>query len=195
MSSPALAAFDLEKEKSDIRDAYGQNYFGQGCLLARRLVEAGVPFVEVSLGPIQGAPAGWDTHLNNFEQVKELCRVLDKAWSRLMVELRERGLLESTTVVWMGEFGRTPRINNGGRDHHSTSWSAVLAGGGIKGGQVIGKTTEDGNAVADRPVEVVDLLSTICHAAGVDPATQNQMGERPVRIVDAKAKPIKEALA
>ncbi len=118
MRSDAGRAFDLDDEKDALRDAYGRNLFGQGCLLARRLVERGVPFVEVALGGLNGGGLGWDTHANNFETVKNLSGVLDAAWSSLMGDLKERGLLDTTTIVWMGEFGRTPQINqNKGRDH------------------------------------------------------------------------------
>ena len=140
-------AFKLEEEPEALRDAYGRNRFGQGCLLARRLVERGVPFVEVSLAN-SGNVFGWDTHTDNFNQVKSLCDVLDPAWCTLMNDLRERGLLETTTIVWMGEFGRTPVINeSGGRDHFPLAWSTVLAGGGLKGGQVVGDTGKAGAEV------------------------------------------------
>jgi hypothetical protein len=196
MRSPAVKAFDLEQESGKVRDSYGRSSFGQGCLLARRLVEVGVPFVEVSLGSIDGAPAGWDTHQDNFAQVKALCTVLDKAWSQLMRDLKSRGLLETTTILWMGEFGRTPRLEGNGRNHFPAAWSTVLAGGGIKGGQVIGRTTADGMSVADRPVGSSDLLATLCAALGVDPHKQNIAdNDRPIRIVDLAGKPVKEALA
>ncbi|MEX0679456.1 MAG: DUF1501 domain-containing protein, partial [Pirellulales bacterium] len=135
MRSEAAKAFDLDEEPAKVRDAYGRNRFGQGCLLARRLVERGVPFVEITHG---GAGSiGWDTHADNFATVKELSGVLDPAWASLMTELESRGLLASTLFVWMGEFGRTPKINqNTGRDHYPNAWSTVLAGGGIRGGQV-----------------------------------------------------------
>ncbi|HXD87371.1 MAG TPA: DUF1501 domain-containing protein, partial [Urbifossiella sp.] len=128
MQSAGGKVFDLSQEPAAIRDRYGRNLFGQGCLLARRLVEKGVSFVELTLG-------GWDTHNNNFDQVKSLCGRLDAAWSSLMGDLKDRGLLDTTTIVWMGEFGRTPKINQGkGRDHYAVAWSTVLAGGGVKGG-------------------------------------------------------------
>ena len=111
MRTSAGKAFDLDEEPAKLRDAYGRNRFGQGCLLARRLVERGVPFIEVSLGGDNGI--GWDTHTNNFETVRDLSQVLDAGWATLMDDLKERGLLESTLIVWMGEFGRTPTINGG----------------------------------------------------------------------------------
>jgi hypothetical protein len=198
MRSAAAKAFELDDEPAALRDAYGRNPFGQGCLLARRLVQRGVPFVEVSLSSSDGAMAfGWDTHQQNFEAVKKLSEVLDPAWATLMEDLRRHSLLDSTLIVWMGEFGRTPRINpQAGRDHFPGAWTTVLAGGGIKGGQVIGDTGADGMTVKDRPVAVPDFLATVCTALGVDPMGQNlsDIG-RPIRIVDPKAKAIREVLA
>jgi hypothetical protein len=195
MRSSAVKAFELGEEPAKLRDAYGRNLFGQGCLLARRLVERGVPFVEVTLGS-NGTP-GWDTHQQNFEQVRRLSEILDPAWATLMGDLKQRGLLETTLIVWMGEFGRTPRINGQqGRDHWASSWSTVLAGGGIKGGQVVGRTSPDGMSVEDRPVSVPDLVATVCLALGIDPRKQNQSNVgRPIRIAEPTAKPIKEVVA
>jgi Protein of unknown function (DUF1501) len=198
MRSAAAKAFELEEEPASVRDAYGRTAFGQGCLLARRLVERGVPFVEVSLSAADGAmAAGWDTHQQNFETVKKLSEVLDPAWAALMDDLRGRGLLNSTMIVWMGEFGRTPKINpQAGRDHFPGAWTTVVAGGGIKGGQVIGSSGPDGMAVKERPVSVPDFLATVCKGLGVDPMAQNDSGlGRPIRIVDPKAKSIQEVLA
>jgi uncharacterized protein (DUF1501 family) len=192
MRSKAAKAFDLDEESAAVRDAYGRNRFGQGCLLARRLVERGVPFVEVTLGGNNGI--GWDTHQNNFDGVKELSETLDPAWATLMTELKSCGLLDSTLIVWMGEFGRTPKINpNKGRDHYPNAWSTVLAGGGIRGGQVVGSTSADGTMVAERPVSVPDLLATVCRALGIDPMKQNisNVG-RPIRVVDPAAKHVAE---
>ena len=189
MNPKTAKAFDLTEEKAELRDRYGRNLFGQGCLLARRLVERGVPFVEVTLD-------GWDTHGQNFDAVKGLCGVLDPAWATLMTDLTERGLLETTTVIWMGEFGRTPKINaQKGRDHFAEAWSTVLAGGGIQGGQAVGSTSKDGTKVEDRPTTVPDLLATLCKALGIDPAKQNLSNvNRPIRIVEATAKPVTEVL-
>jgi hypothetical protein len=197
MRSPARTAFDLEGEPRKLRDEYGRNLFGQGCLLARRLVERGVPFVEVFLGRVQGAFSGWDTHAGNFDALKALCGVLDPAWATLMRDLKDRGLIDTTTVLWMGEFGRTPRINGGkGRDHYPNSWSVVLGGGGIKGGQVIGRTDRTGAVIEDRPVSGPDLLATVCKAIGVDATRQNLSNiGRPIRIVTKTGKPVAEALA
>jgi hypothetical protein len=199
MKTEAAKAFELDSEAPALRDAYGRNLFGQGCLLARRLVERGVPFVEVTLSTAPGVPngLGWDTHQQNFDFVAKLCATLDPAWSTLMQDLKDRGLLDSTLIVWMGEFGRTPRINQQkGRDHWSKSWTTVLAGGGLKGGQVVGKTSKDGMTVEDRPVPVPDFMATICRALGLDPRKQNQSNvDRPIRLADPTGKPIKEVLA
>jgi uncharacterized protein (DUF1501 family) len=197
MSSKATKAFNLDEEPKGLRDRYGRNLFGQGCLLARRLVEQGVPFVEVSLATAPNTILGWDTHLNNFDSVKSLSGVLDPAWATLMDDLQSRGLLDTTTLVWMGEFGRTPKINgNRGRDHWPNSWTAVLAGGGIKGGQVVGKTSADGMEVTERKVVVEDLLATVAGAVGIDISKQNNSNVgRPIRIVEPTAQPIKEVMA
>ncbi|MFM8582780.1 MAG: DUF1501 domain-containing protein, partial [Planctomycetaceae bacterium] len=153
MQSPAVKAFDLEQESATLRDQYGRNAFGQGVLLARRLVERGVSFVEVTLGSAGAGNAGWDSHADNFNTVKGLCEVLDPAFSTLLEDLQQRGMLDSTLVVWMGEFGRTPLINpQTGRDHFPNAWSTVVGGGGIRGGQVVGQTADDGMTVTDRPV-------------------------------------------
>jgi hypothetical protein len=193
MRSKEAKAFDLDQEPASARQAYGGTKFGEGCLLARRLVEAGIPFVEVTLG-------GWDTHQNNFDRVKELSAQVDPALSGLVKDLKERGLLDSTLVIWMGEFGRTPKINSRGakpgRDHYPKAWSTVLTGGGIKGGQVVGKTDAEGAAVVERPVSAVDFMATVCQALGIDYTKQNQTPiGRPVRIADKGAQPVKELFA
>jgi uncharacterized protein (DUF1501 family) len=185
-------AFNLDEEPTELRDAYGRSRFGQGCLLARRLVQRGVPCVEVTLDASAGG--SWDSHLNNFRTVSSLCDVLDPAWSTLLTDLRDRGLLDSTLVLWMGEFGRTPRINpNNGRDHFPDAWSVALAGGSITGGQVVGKTSRDGMEVEDRPVSAADLFATVLEGIGIDSSSENEMGDRPIPIVDNGA-PIKELL-
>jgi hypothetical protein len=197
MRSEMVEAFQLDQEPAELRAQYGESQFGRGCLLARRLVERGVPFVEVTLsGAGNRQVLGWDTHQNNRDSVKQLCEVLDPAWSTLIQDLRSRGLLETTTIVWMGEFGRTPGINNNaGRDHFPAAWSTVLSGGGLRGGQVIGRTTDDGMKVDDRPVETRDLLATVCRALGIDGTKQNMSNVgRPIRIVEPESKPITEAL-
>ena len=198
MRSEAVKAFQLNEEDEKLRDAYGRNTFGQGCLLARRLVERGVAFVEVSLNSAQGAQGlGWDTHQRNFNSVKSLSEVLDPGWATLMTDLKDRGLLDDTLVVWMGEFGRTPNINqNGGRDHFPAAWTTVVGGGGIKGGQVYGATEADGMKVKDNPVSVSDLLATVCKAVNVDPMSQNMSNVgRPIRLADPEATPIDDILA
>src|SRR5262249_13805583 len=197
MRSKATKAFDLDDEPRELRDSYGRNLFGQGCLLARRLSERGVPFVEVSLATVGNLALGWDTHITNFDGVRRLSQELDPAWATLMEDLKAKGLLESTVIVWMGEFGRTPKINGQrGRDHFATAWTTVLAGGGIKGGQVIGKTSADGTAVEERPVSVEDFLATVALALGIDIKKQNESNiGRPIRIVEPTAQPIKEVLS
>ena len=197
MRSEAVKAFNLDEEAATLRDAYGRSQFGQACLLARRLVERGVPFVEVSLNGVgNNQTFAWDTHQQNFTSVKSLLDVLDPAWATLMTDLKDRGLLDSTLIVWMGEFGRTPKINpQRGRDHFPNAWSTVLCGGGIKGGQVVGKTSEDGMKVTDRPVSVQDLLATMCMAVGLDVTKQNVSNVgRPIRLADPTSKPITEIL-
>ena len=187
MNSEAAAAFDLSKEPDRVRDAYGRGRFGQGCLMARRLIERGVPFIEVALRGGQNA-LGWDTHNQNFSRVKSLSEELDAGWAALMQELKERGLLELTTIIWLGEFGRTPKINrNGGRDHYPKAWTSVLAGGGVRGGQAFGATSEDGREVVEGKVDVPDLLATLCQTVGVDPQMQNisELG-RPIRVAEGR---------
>ncbi|MBI2824438.1 MAG: DUF1501 domain-containing protein [Planctomycetia bacterium] len=189
MDDRASRTFNLADETAAARDAYGRTVFGQGCLLARRLVERGVPFVEVALD-------GWDTHQNNFDQVAALAHTLDDGWSALLDDLSNRGLLDSTLVIGMGEFGRTPKINgNAGRDHYPAAWSVAMTGGGVLGGTVVGRTSADGTTVEERPVTIPDLLATICRAAGIDPLKQNLSNvNRPIRIVDKTARPIEELL-
>jgi uncharacterized protein (DUF1501 family) len=189
MRPEAAVAFRIEDEKAELRDSYGRNNFGQGCMLARRLVERGVAFVEVSLG-------GWDTHNNNFTSVERLSGTLDQGFSALITDLKDRGMLDDTLIVCHGEFGRTPKINgNQGRDHWPATWSAVLAGGGIKGGQAVGKTTADAMAVDGEPTRTPDLIATIVKAVGIDPMKQNMSNvQRPIRIADPGAKLIKELL-
>lgn len=186
MNSNAGQAFDLSQEPDEVRARYGSGIFGQGCLLARRLVEHGVPFVEVSLGGPETGGVGWDTHTDNFAGVLALSQQLDAGFATLLSELDERGLLERTTIVWMGEFGRTPQINGqAGRDHFTNAWSCLLAGGGIRGGQVFGKTSDDGMEVLAEQVRVGDVLATICEAVGVPPDQLNTSNVgRPIPIAE-----------
>ncbi len=161
MKSEDLKAFDLTGETAEMRTAYGRESFGQGCLLARRLVERGVRFVEVSLG-------GWDTHTANFVRTPELCDTLDRALATLLTDLQARGLLKETLVVVTTEFGRTPTINaNVGRDHHPNAFSALLAGGGMKGGYVHGKTDKEGREIEEGDLSVPDFNATIANALGL----------------------------
>lgn len=179
INSPKIDAFNLDDEPIATREAYGMNRFGQGCLMARRLVEAGVKFVEVSLD-------GWDTHQNNFERTKELLDRVDPAYAMLLKDLSERDLLDETIVLWLGEFGRTPRINeNDGRDHHTNGWSAVVGGGGVRGGQIVGSTNEDGSQVVSGAVGVPDLFASLCFALGIDGDEENySRSGRPIRVVN-----------
>jgi uncharacterized protein DUF1501 len=177
--SPRLRAFDVNQENDSVRDRYGRTSFGQGCLLARRLIDAGVTFVEVEAN-------GWDTHRDNFNRTRTLAETVDPAFAALIQDLRERGRLERTLVIWMGEFGRTPRINaNTGRDHYPRAFNVVLGGAGIRGGQVIGSTNATGNDITNRPVTVADLFCTFCHALGINPRKENITPQgRPIKIVD-----------
>jgi hypothetical protein len=198
MKSSAAAAFDLDEEDDTLREAYGRNPFGQGCLLARRLVERGVSFVEVNLGSPDGSSGpGWDTHQDNFQAVGSLCGVLDPAWATLLSDLEQRGLLSQTMVVWMGEFGRTPKINeNTGRDHWPGSWSTVLGGAGIRGGQVYGSTSDDGMEIREGQVTVPTLMATICKALGLDPESTNLSNiGRPIPLADHGAAAIDQLLS
>ncbi len=189
MRSPNLKAFDISSEKEETRKLYGNSPFGRACLMARRLVESGVRFVEVTL-------ADWDTHADNFNRTKGLMDQLDPGMSGLITDLRQRNMLDETLVIWMGEFGRTPRINAGqGRDHWTRAFCAALAGGGIAGGRVVGRTNPLGTETQDRPVSVQDLFATIYGQVGVDPSKKyNTPAGRPVKILEG-GEPVKELLA
>lgn len=167
--SPKLEAFRLDNEPESIRDAYGRNEFGQACLLARRLVETGVSFIEVfSTGNV--SDQGWDTHKKGWDENPKLANGVDQGYAMLLRDLDQRGMLDDTLVVWMGEFGRTPKFKpDGGREHYSDGWITCLSGGGVKMGQVIGATDKEGVHVSDRPVEVQDLFQTFCHVLGMNP--------------------------
>ena len=183
--SPRLETFDLEREPAVLRDAYGRTNFGQGCLLARRLVEQGVSFVEV-ISTGDRNDAGWDTHGNGFRDTPYLAAEVDPAYSTLIQDLEQRGMLNDTLVVWMGEFGRTPKIKaDGGRDHYSKGWPVVFAGGGVRGGQVIGATDADGIDVTDRAIGVSDLCLTLCHIMGMKPDDEYRTNDnRPIKLVE-----------
>ncbi len=182
--SPLRTVFETAKEPKSVIDAYGgtQNRFGMGCLLARKLVEKGVSCVEVDLG-------GWDNHANIFNTIKMGNGPrLDKGMGTLVKELNERGMWKNTVVLWMGEFGRTPRINqNGGRDHWGRCWSVMLGGGALKGGVAYGATSKDGMDVDKDPVRIGDLYATIYKGLGLDPGTKvrDNLG-RPLEIADGK---------
>ncbi len=189
MHSPRLKAFDLTDEPEALKKAYGDTNFGRGCLVARRLVETGVKFVEVVLD-------GWDTHQDNFNRVARNCGTFDPPMAALIKDLSDRGMLDSTLVVWMGEFGRTPRINaNEGRDHYPQAWNAALAGGGIRPGIVHGQTDGEGAKVVDKPVIVPDFFATIATLLGMSPdkAVMTPVG-RPIAITE-KGSPVKELIA
>ncbi len=187
--SPHLKAFDLSQEADDAKKLYGSSPFGKACLMARRLVQAGVRFVEVSL-------ADWDTHADNFNRSKALMEQLDPGMSGLLSDLDRLKMLEETLVVWMGEFGRTPRVNGGqGRDHFTRNFCAALAGGGLAGGRVIGRTDRLGLEPVDRPVSVQDLFATIYGQLGVDPEKKymTPVG-RPIKALEGGL-PVKELLS
>jgi hypothetical protein len=192
MASPRLKAFQTDPEKQEVKDKYGKSAFGQGCLVARRLVEAGIPFVEVQRG-------GWDMHENLWQRIPAAAGEVDQGLAALVDDLKSRGMLEKTLVICMGEFGRTPKINQRtpevGRDHWARNFSVLMAGGGIRGGQCVGKTSDDGTEIVDRPVDVDDLFRTYCHCLKIDADEEMITPEgRPLRIVDAGA-PVKELLA
>jgi uncharacterized protein (DUF1501 family) len=179
MFSPRLRVFDLDEEPFSVRKAYGESDFGRGCLLARRLVERGVRFVEVMLD-------GWDTHADNATRTAHLCGVLDPAMATLLRELGDRDLLSRTLVVWLGEFGRSPRVNaNGGRDHHPAAFSAVLAGANLRSGTVYGRTDATGEKVVEGEIRVPDLMATVMTILGLDPqkSVPTPRG-RPVALTD-----------
>lgn len=184
MNSEDVKAFDISKESSKVKAAYGANNFGMGCLLARRLVQAGVRFVEVNLG-------GWDTHQDNFENLTEKLPAFDKGIAALLADLAEQGLLEDTLVVQTSEFGRTPKINERtGRDHYPRAFTTMLAGGGVRGGQVYGATDDKGGAPKDTPVTPQDFNATIAYAMGMNYKKQvfTKIG-RPFTIAD-KGEPV-----
>jgi hypothetical protein len=159
--------FNLENEPTELRDRYGRNTFGQECLAARRMVEAGVPYITISF------PGGWDTHGNHFAAMRAQCPMLDQGLATLLADLKDKGLLDSTLVWCTGEFGRTPKISweppwNGGRHHHGAVFTVLVAGGGFKGGCVVGSSDEKGEKVKERPVYPADLLGTMYLLAGID---------------------------
>jgi len=181
--------FDLSQESEAMRVKYGPTQFGQQALVARRLIEAGVPFVKV-------ARAWWDSHGQNFETHLELVTELDHVMSTLLDDLGDRGLLEKTLVITLGEFGRTPQINPSlGRDHFASAWSCSLSGCGIKGGTVFGKTDDDGIKVAEGEVGAEALFATIFNALGINHQKNYYLGSRPIPLTNPGTKPITEVLA
>jgi hypothetical protein len=190
-SSDSRAAFDLSQETAATRDRYGRTKFGQSVLLARRLVEAGVSLVQVNWSRVEGAPNNghWDTHGQNTAGLKALMPIMDAAYSALLEDLAQRGLLDETLVVWMGEFGRTPKINgNGGRDHWGPVFSMALAGGGVRGGQVYGASDRLGAEPKEGKMTAADVTATIFHALGYRPETPvYDMLNRPIPISQGRA--------
>ena len=184
----AKGVFDVAKEWEKAKGRYGDTEIGRGCFMAKNLVEAGIPFVEVG-------QENYDSHGDNFVVHKANMQCLDPAWSSLLTDLAESGQLDDTLVIWMGEVGRTPQINNrAGRDHFISAWTVVLSGGGIKGGVVYGASDADGKTVKDNPVSEGDLFATIYAALGINHRAKHYHGTRPVWLTPEGAKPVKELL-
>ena len=180
MTSQQLNAFRVSEESAAVQDRYGRHDFGRGCLMARRLIEAGVACVEVDLG-------GWDNHSNIFPTLQnDRLPVLDQGMSALIEDLQQRGRLDDTVILWMGEFSRTPRINgNAGRDHWARAWSVVLGGGGLKGGIAVGQTNGDGTLVETETYSSQDLMATVCRALGISlETTFTSRNGRPMKIAN-----------
>jgi hypothetical protein len=181
MTSKQMEAFKVNKEPAEVRERYGNTGFGRGCLMARRLVEAGVPFIEVDLG-------GWDNHAGIFTTLEnQKLPELDKAMSALVEDLNDRGLYQDTAIIWMGEFGRTPNINgNTGRDHWARSWSVVVGGAGFKGGVVVGATNEDGKEVITDPYSSQDLMASVLRSLDISlETTFTSKNGRPMKIANS----------
>jgi hypothetical protein len=190
MTSEQMKAFKVMQEPEDVQERYGQTNFGRGCLMARRLVESGVPFVEVGLG-------GWDNHQNIFPTLENTkLPELDRGMSALMEDLAARDMLDDVAVIWMGEFSRTPRINgNNGRDHWARSWSAVVGGAGMNSGIAVGATNEDGTSVVGPSNSSEDLMATVCHSLGISlETTFTSQNGRPMKIANG-GKVIKELVS
>ena len=190
MTSEQMKAFKVMQEPDDVQERYGQTNFGRGCLMARRLVESGVPFVEVGLG-------GWENHQNIFQTLENTkLPELDRGMSALMEDLAARDMLDDVAVIWMGEFSRTPRINgNTGRDHWARSWSAVVGGAGMNSGIAVGATNEDGTSVVGPSQSSEDLMATVCHSLGISlETTFTSQSGRPMKIANG-GKVIKELIS
>ena len=182
-----MDAFKVAGEPEDVKERYGNTHFGRGCLMARRLVEQGVPFIEVGLG-------GWDNHQNIHATLRDTkLPELDQAMSALVEDLEQRELLQDTAIIWMGEFSRTPRINgNAGRDHWARSWSVVVGGGGLNGGHAIGETNSDGTRVETEPYTSQDVMASVCKGLGISlQTTFTSQNGRPMKIANS-GKIIKE---
>jgi uncharacterized protein (DUF1501 family) len=187
MTSKQMAAFKLDKESAETKERYGNTGFGRGCLMARRLVETGVPFIEVDLG-------GWDNHTDIFQTLQnQKLPELDKAMSALVEDLSTRGLLDNTAIIWMGEFGRTPNINgNIGRDHWARSWSVVVGGAGFNRGIIVGQTSPDGKTVTTEPYSSQDLMASVLKSLDISlETTFTAKNGRPMKIANS-GKVIKE---
>lgn len=181
--------FDISDEPAAMKEKYGPTQFGQQAMIARRLVEAGVPYVRI-------ARAWWDSHAQNFETHLELVPELDRVMSTLLDDLNDRGLLDHTLVITLAEFGRTPKINASvGRDHFATAWSSTLSGCGVKPGSVYGKTTDDGQRVADGEIGAGELFATIFEALGIPHDKEYHVGSRPIPLVNPGIHPVREVLA
>ena len=181
LTSSQMDALKVASEPEDVKERYGDNNFGKGCLMARRLVEAGVPFIEVNLG-------GWDNHQNIFPTLRDTkLPMLDQGMSALYEDLEQRGLLQDTAIIWMGEFSRTPRINgNAGRDHWARSWSVVVGGAGMNGGIAIGETNSDGTRVEREPHSSQDVMASVCKALGISLGTTfTSNSGRPMKIANS----------
>lgn len=188
MTSNQRKAFKVDEEPPEVLEAYGDNNFGRGLLMARRLVEVGVPFIEVNLG-------GWDMHNGVFDALRTKMPTMDSGISALVQDLKQRGMMDNVTLVWMGEFGRTPRINqNVGRDHWATSWSVMLGGGGLNNGQVVGETDKDGTSVVGKSYLPGDVWATVAHSLGIPlDTTYTSKRGRPMKIANGGT-PIKELI-
>ena len=194
LSPNSQKAFDLNAEPAAVRERYGRHRFGQGVLLARRLIEHGVPLVTVYWNG-EEVPGGWDLHYKNYQYLKVLAPLLDRSYSALLEDLAVRGLLDETLVVWMGEFGRAPRLEDkGGRGHWGRCYSVVLAGGGIKPGMVHGRSDRHAAYPAANPVTPQDLVATIYHCLGIGTDTEltDSLG-RPIKL--CQGTPIHAVLA
>lgn len=189
LTSEQMGAFQVTQEPENVQEIYGNTDFGRGCLLARRLVEAGVPIVEVELG-------GWDTHNNNFTRLETKLPEMDQAMAALVADLSDRGMLDDVAILWLGEFGRTPRINGStGRDHWARSWSAVVGGAGFKRGIAVGGTSQDGTEVVTTPYSSEDLMASVLKSIGIPLDIRfTATNGRPMKIA-AGGRPIDELLA